>query len=129
MRLDTRSRYAIVAIVDMALHEESGPITLAALAEKQDISISYLEQIFAKLKKADIVKSVRGPGGGYVVRGDGKDITLADILRAVDPDLGRKTNEDHHLHIEMFWDALHGHVADFFESITLHQVVQGEIRI
>ncbi|MTI09522.1 Rrf2 family transcriptional regulator [Curvivirga aplysinae] len=129
MRLDTRSRYAIVAIVDMALHEDKGPITLSTLAEKQNISISYLEQIFAKLKKAGIVESLRGPGGGYVVRGDGKDITLADILRAVDPELGRKKNNNHHEHIEMFWDALHGHVADFFENITLHQVVQGEVRI
>ncbi|MDX1739324.1 MAG: Rrf2 family transcriptional regulator [Alphaproteobacteria bacterium] len=129
MRLDTRSRYAIIAIVDMVLHADKGPVTLASLAKKQDISISYLEQIFAKLKKAKIVKSVRGPGGGYVVGDNIENLSLAAILRALDPDLGRKQDAYSQDQVQKFWDALHNHVADFFEKVTLHEVVEGKVAI
>ena len=84
MRLSTKGRYAVMAMVDLAKHSQGSPIALAEIAERQDISLSYLEQLFAKLRAASLVKSVRGPGGGYLL-GHGADETrISDIILAVD---------------------------------------------
>lgn len=128
MRLSKRSRYAVVAMVDMANRENNEPVTLAALAANQDISISYLEQIFAMLKTANIVTSVRGPGGGYVLKETSKDIVIADIVRAVDPALGRDGISKSHEHIDAFWDALHHHVVGFLENVNLSHISNGDIK-
>lgn len=128
MRLSTRSRYAVVAMVDMAERKNNEPVTLAELAASQDISISYLEQIFAMLKTANIVTSVRGPGGGYILKETSNDIVIADIVRAVDPALGREDVSKSHEHIEEFWDALHHHVVGFLENINLSHVTKGEVK-
>jgi Rrf2 family iron-sulfur cluster assembly transcriptional regulator len=83
MILTTKGRYAVIAMIEIAEDNSDNPVSLAMIAKKQKISLSYLEQIFAKLRKADIVKSVKGPGGGYVLAKSKVNITIADIVRAI----------------------------------------------
>jgi len=84
MKLTTKGRYAVTAMLDLAMHEETTPVSLADISARQDISLSYLEQLFSKLRKSDLVISMRGPGGGYRLKGDAKDIAIASIISAVD---------------------------------------------
>jgi Rrf2 family transcriptional regulator, iron-sulfur cluster assembly transcription factor len=84
MRLSTKGRYAVMAMVDLAQHGMGEPISLAEIAERQEISLSYLEQLFAMLRKGGLVKSVRGPGGGYLLAHDRAETRIADIILAVD---------------------------------------------
>ncbi|MGB0360621.1 MAG: Fe-S cluster assembly transcriptional regulator IscR [Endozoicomonas sp.] len=83
MRLTTKGRYAVTAMLDLALHVDKGPVSLADISERQGISLSYLEQLFAKLRRADLVCSVRGPGGGYRLSLEGRDIYVAHVIDAV----------------------------------------------
>ena len=76
MRLTTKGRYAVTAVLDLALHQDEGPVSLAAISERQQISLSYLEQLFAKLRRNDIVSSTRGPGGGYRLSGSVEDVSV-----------------------------------------------------
>lgn len=87
MRLSTKGRYAVMAMVDLAQHGEGGPVSLAEIAERQEISLSYLEQLFAKLRRGGLVCSVRGPGGGYLLAHGRDDTRIADIVLAVDEPL------------------------------------------
>ena len=84
MRLSTRGRYAVMAMADLALHSAGRPVSLAEIAERQEISLSYLEQLFGKLRRGTLVKSVRGPGGGYLLGHDTAKIRICDIILAVD---------------------------------------------
>ena len=84
MRLTTKGRYAVTAMLDLAFHDSDGPITLADIAHRQGISLSYLEQLFARLRKQGLVKSVRGPGGGYVLARGVAQIHVAEVISAVD---------------------------------------------
>lgn len=84
MKLSTKGRYAVTAMVDLARHGNGRPVSLAEIAERQEISLSYLEQLFAKLRRSGLVKSVRGPGGGYVLAHDRDRTRIADIILAVD---------------------------------------------
>jgi Rrf2 family iron-sulfur cluster assembly transcriptional regulator len=84
MRLSTKGRYAVMAMVDLASHSNGQPVTLADIAERQEISLSYLEQLFAKLRRGGLVKSVRGPGGGYLLAHDRDATRIGDIILAVD---------------------------------------------
>lgn len=84
MRLSTKGRYAVMAMVDLARHSNGKPVSLAEIAEREEISLPYLEQLFAKLRRAGLVKSMRGPGGGYVLAHDREDTRIADIIVAVD---------------------------------------------
>ena len=84
MKLTTKGRYAVTAMLDLALHMGDEPVSLAEISERQDISLSYLEQLFAKLRKAGLVVSMRGPGGGYQLSADPTEIAIADIVAAVD---------------------------------------------
>jgi Rrf2 family iron-sulfur cluster assembly transcriptional regulator len=83
MRLTTKGRYAVTAMLDLALHADSGPVSLAHISGRQDISLSYLEQLFAKLRRRELVRSVRGPGGGYRLSREGDNIYVAEIIDAV----------------------------------------------
>jgi Rrf2 family iron-sulfur cluster assembly transcriptional regulator len=83
MRLTTKGRYAVTAMLDLALHADSGPVSLAHISGRQDISLSYLEQLFAKLRRRELVRSVRGPGGGYRLSREGDAIYVAEIIDAV----------------------------------------------
>ena len=84
MRLSTKGRYAVMAMVDLAQHAGEGPVCLSDIADRQEISLSYLEQLFAKLRRGGLVKSVRGPGGGYLLTHDRNHTRIADIILAVD---------------------------------------------
>ena len=84
MRLTTKGRYAVTAMLDLALHYQDGPITLADISQRQGISLSYLEQLFSKLRKQGLVDSTRGPGGGYRLSREANDIAVADVITAVD---------------------------------------------
>jgi Rrf2 family iron-sulfur cluster assembly transcriptional regulator len=84
MKLGTRARYAVMAMVDLARHGESGPVSLAEIARRQEISLAYLEQIFGKLRRSGLVRSVRGPGGGYLLAHDRDDTRIADVILAVE---------------------------------------------
>src|SRR5256714_9707695 len=97
MRLTTKGRFAVTAMVDLAMRQNRGPVTLAAISERQHISLSYLEQLFGKLRRAKLVSSVRGPGGGYNLAQTAQAITLASIVSPVDwgldaPQCRRKEN-------------------------------------
>ena len=133
MKLTTRGRYAVTAMLDLALHGKTGPISLADISTRQDISLSYLEQLFAKLRKNDLVKSVRGPGGGYCLGQSGVDINVADIVDAVNDSTdatscgGRGVCQNgemcltHHL-----WDDLSTQIHLFLSGITLAQLTRKE---
>lgn len=126
MRLSTRGRYAVTAMMDLALHNQVGPVTLADISTCQDISLSYLEQLFAKLRQANLVKGVRGPGGGYRLARPATEITVADIITAVDEQVdatrcqgkenchGGKRCLTHEL-----WTDLSDQIFQFLDNITL----------
>src|SRR3970040_902999 len=84
MRLTTKGRFAVTAMLDLAMHSGQGPVTLAGISRRQGISLSYLEQLFGKLRRHTLVDSVRGPGGGYTLAGDTEVMSVADIIIAVD---------------------------------------------
>jgi Rrf2 family iron-sulfur cluster assembly transcriptional regulator len=126
MRLSTKSRFAVCAMVDVALREQLGPVSLAAVGVRQQISLSYLEQMFSKLRRQGLVKSTRGPGGGYGLGRAANAISVADIIDAVESKrLDART--DHHLQGEPtmpdmtkdLWDALSSKMRDHLQSITL----------
>ncbi len=130
MRLTTKGRYAVTAMLDLAIHRDQGPISLADIATRQAISQSYLEQLFAKLRKNALVESVRGPGGGYKLLKGIEDIYVADIIDAVDEKVdathcGGKGNchegavcLTHHL-----WSDLNDEISQFLGSISLHKLL------
>jgi len=136
MRLSTKGRYAVTAMLDLALNGTQGPVTLADISENQGISLSYLEQLFAALRSKSLVRGVRGPGGGYYLGRDSDQISIADIICAVDEWVeftrckGRQNCHDgqrcltHNL-----WDDLSQQIFDFLGDISLHDLVQrGEVR-
>src|ERR1700675_2461140 len=84
MRLTTKGRFAVTAMIDVAMHGKDGPATLAGVSERQGISLSYLEQLFGKLRRHGLVSSVRGPGGGYWLASPAENVTVVDIINAVD---------------------------------------------
>lgn len=135
MKLGTKGRYAVMALVDLADSPVGQPKTLAEIASSQSISLSYLEQLFAKMRRRGVVKSVRGPGGGYVLAKPADQTRLSDIILAVDepikttrcsPDTGRGCNPDgtrcatHEL-----WDSLRQHILGFLAQVSLEDVVAG----
>ena len=133
MRLSTKGRYAVTAMMDLALHEGAGPVTLAEISHCQGISLSYLEQLFAKLRRQGLVEGVRGPGGGYRLSRPAGEITVADIICAVDENVdatrcggaedcleGRRCLT-HHL-----WLDLSDQIRNFLSGITLAQFVERE---
>ena len=137
MKLSTKGRYAVMAMVDLSTHFGDGPVTLADIAERQEISLSYLEQLFAKLRRAGLVKSVRGPGGGYRLSFLPDSIRIADIVMAVDEPLkvtrckegsvkgclhssGRCLTHD-------LWDELGRQIYLYLSSVSLGDVVARRI--
>ena len=130
MRLTTKGRFAVTAMVDLAMNQVKRPVTLAAISERQKISLSYLEQLFGKLRRRALVDSVRGPGGGYRLAQDMAQISVADIILAVDEMLdstqcgGRENCRDEKKCItHNLWADLNQHVFDFLGGVTLKQLV------
>ncbi|HET6266050.1 MAG TPA: Fe-S cluster assembly transcription factor [Usitatibacter sp.] len=131
MRLTTKGRFAVTAMLDLALNGSDGPVTLAGISERQKISLSYLEQLFGKLRRRDLVESVRGPGGGYFLARDASLLSVADIVRAVEEPLdstqcgGRENchgNERCMTHD--LWEELNTTVYGFLSGVKLSQLVE-----
>ena len=131
MKLTTKGRYAVTAMLDLALHQGKGPITLADISSRQEISLSYLEQLFAKLRKNGLVSSARGPGGGYKLSRDSEQIVVAEVVAAVDEKVDatrckRKGNcqKDERCLTHELWCDLSDQIFDFLSSISLGQLVE-----
>lgn len=132
MRLTTKGRFAVTAMVDLTMRGGKGPVTLAAISERQKISLSYLEQLFGKLRRNNIVESVRGPGGGYYLARPANKITAAEIILAVDEPLdatncgGRgDCHEDLPCLTHDLWMGLNAKIIGYLEAVTLQQLVDG----
>ncbi len=130
MRLTTKGRFAVTAMIDLALQHGNGPVTLATISERQKISLSYLEQLFAKLRRRELVESVRGPGGGYCLARDMKQISVADIILAVDEPIdatqcgGREDCHDKHKCITHdLWVNLNAQILNYLHAVSLRQLV------
>ena len=130
MRLTTKGRFAVTAMVDLSMRQTRGPVTLAAISERQRISLSYLEQLFGKLRRAKLVTSVRGPGGGYCLARATNGISVAEIISAVDEPIdatqcGGKENciDDRRCVTHDLWATLNEKMNDYLTSVTLADVV------
>jgi Rrf2 family transcriptional regulator, iron-sulfur cluster assembly transcription factor len=131
MRLTTKGRFAVTAMLDLALHGAKGPVTLAGISERQKISLSYLEQLFGKLRRRELVESVRGPGGGYHLGRPAAQISVADIVLAVEEPLdstqcgGRENcRENHRCMTHDLWAELNSTVQGFLAGVTLSHLVE-----
>jgi Rrf2 family transcriptional regulator, iron-sulfur cluster assembly transcription factor len=137
MRLSTRGRYAVMAMVDLAQHTSGNPVSLAEIAERQEISLSYLEQLFALLRKSGLVRSVRGPGGGYLLARDRSETRIADVILAVDEPIratrctpgapigcrGNRTRCSTH----DLWEELGNQIHLFLSSVSLEDVCEQRV--
>ncbi|MBP5981481.1 MAG: Fe-S cluster assembly transcriptional regulator IscR [Halomonas sp.] len=131
MRLTTKGRYAVTAMLDLALNDQCGPTSLGDISQRQEISLSYLEQLFARLRRSGLVRSVRGPGGGYLLSKPASDISVSAVIDAVDETVDAtrcqglsdcqqgSTCLTHHL-----WCELSGQIRHFLDDITLAQLMQ-----
>ncbi|HED40607.1 MAG TPA: Fe-S cluster assembly transcriptional regulator IscR [Chromatiales bacterium] len=131
MKLTTKGRYAVTAMLDLALHAQEGPVPLADISQRQGISLSYLEQLFAKLRKQGLVDSARGPGGGYRLSRDSNEIAVADVVTAIDEKvdatrcggMGNCQDGKPCLTHEL-WSDLSRQLYEFLENISLGQLVE-----
>jgi Rrf2 family iron-sulfur cluster assembly transcriptional regulator len=131
MRLTTKGRFAVTAMIDVAMHGGHGPVTLAGVSERQKISLSYLEQLFGKLRRHGLVESVRGPGGGYHLARPANMVSVADVIVAVDEPIdatqcGGKENchDDKRCMTHDLWASLNAHIFAFLQSVTLEHLVR-----
>lgn len=131
MKLTTKGRYAVTAMLDLALHNTQGPINLADIAKRQEISLAYLEQLFAKLRKSNLVESSRGPGGGYRLKRSADAISVHDVINAVDEPVdatrcGGQENCQGELRCltHDLWEDLNFRISEFLGSVTLGHLIQ-----
>ena len=131
MRLTTKGRFAVTAMIDVAMYGSHGPVTLAAVSDRQKISLSYLEQLFGKLRRHGLVESVRGPGGGYNLARDAETLSVADVILAVDEPIdatqcgGRENcRDDRRCMTHDLWAGLNDHIFTFLHSVTLAELVR-----
>ena len=135
MRLTTKGRFAVTAMIDLGLRQNAGPVTLAAISQRQQISLSYLEQLFGKLRRNDLVESTRGPGGGYTLGRKASEITVADIITSVDEPIdathcGGKEHcngEAQHCMTHDLWSALNVRMVEFLSSVSLQKLVDDQL--
>ena len=134
MRLSTKGRYAVMAMVDLAKHSGGDPVSLAEIAERQEISLSYLEQLFAKLRKGGLVRSVRGPGGGYLLAFAAGETRISDVILAVDEPIratrctpgaptGCRGNKSRCLTHDL-WEELGNQIHLYLSSVSLADVCE-----
>lgn len=137
MMLTTKGRYAVMAVVDIASQESDKPITLADIAKRQNVKIAYLEQIMSKLRSKNILKSVRGPGGGYKLNDKCTKITIAQIISAVEePIKMTKCNNDNNrcggkelkCSTHELWQGLSDHIYNYLDSLTIRDVCNGNVK-
>lgn len=135
MRLTTKGRFAVTAMIDVALQGSAGPVNLGSISRRQRISLSHLEQLFAKLRRHDLVESTRGPGGGYSLSRKPAEITVAHIIQAIDGDADEKTRPllstlpgavNRHTTDEL-WASVSQRAMEFLDSITLQSLVDEQI--
>jgi Rrf2 family transcriptional regulator, iron-sulfur cluster assembly transcription factor len=134
MRLTTKGRFAVTAMVDLAMRGGKSPVTLAAISERQKISLSYLEQLFGKLRRNKIVESVRGPGGGYYLARPSSKISIAEIVVAVDEPLdatkcggkGDCHGENQQCLTHDLWMGLNERIYSYLEEVSLQQMVDSQ---
>jgi Rrf2 family transcriptional regulator, iron-sulfur cluster assembly transcription factor len=131
MKLTTKGRYAVTAMLDLALHYDKGSVTLADIARRQGISLSYLEQLFAKLRRSHLVESVRGPGGGYNLAKQPGEISVAQIILAINENIDatrcggeRNCQGDQPCLTHQLWEDLSGQIYQFLDGITLGDLVE-----
>ena len=134
MKLTTKGRYAVMAMADLALYKDKGPISLTDISIRQNISLAYLEQIFIKLKQENLVKSVRGAKGGYVLDAPPEEIKISNIISAVDEEIktlnckkeSKKgcNNKSSKCITHNLWDQLDQHINSFFEKVKLQDLVK-----
>lgn len=131
MRLTTKGRYAVTAMLDLALHQGKGPIALADIAHRQGISLSYLEQLFAKLRRSSLVSSVRGPGGGYNLARSASEIHVAEVITAVDEHMdttrcggAANCHNDGPCLTHDLWMDLSQRIHDYLNHISLQELVE-----
>ena len=135
MRLTTKGRFAVTAMIDLGLRQSNGPVTLAAISQRQQISLSYLEQLFGKLRRHELVESTRGPGGGYTLARSPADITVAEIITSVDEPMdatqcGGKENclgEGARCMTHDLWASLNTRMVEFLDSVTLQKLVDEQL--
>lgn len=135
MRLTTKGRFAVTAMVDLAIRSGQGPVTLAGISERQKISLSYLEQLFGKLRKSNVVSSVRGPGGGYCLARPANEISIVEIITAVDEPLdttncGAQGNcqDGKPCLTHDLWYGLNEKIHEYLAGVNLQQLVDGQAR-
>ncbi|MBE0363113.1 Rrf2 family transcriptional regulator, iron-sulfur cluster assembly transcription factor [Pseudoalteromonas ulvae UL12] len=136
MKLTSKGRYAVTALLDVALHTNVGPVCLAEISERQEISLSYLEQLFARLRKQGLVRSIRGPGGGYLLGKEASEISVGDVISAVDEsvDATRCHGEGGcqkgvRCLTHSLWTDLSIRIEDFLNNITLAELVaKGDVQ-
>lgn len=133
MKLTSKGRYAVTAMLDVALHADSGPVSLADISERQEISLSYLEQLFARLRKNGLVQSVRGPGGGYILSRSMDQIAISSIVKAVDEKVhATKCHGQDGCQggvrclTHTLWNDLSERIEEFLTSITLSELVNNQ---
>jgi Rrf2 family transcriptional regulator, iron-sulfur cluster assembly transcription factor len=136
MRLTTKGRFAVTAMIDLALRSNAGPVALAAISQRQQISLSYLEQLFGKLRRHELVESTRGPGGGYSLGRAPGEISVADIIVAVDEPIdatgcGGKENcmgdDSGRCMTHDLWTSLNTKMIEYLDSITLKKLVDEQL--
>lgn len=135
MRLTTKGRFAVTAMIDLAMRQHMGPVTLAAISQRQQISLSYLEQLFGKLRRHELVESTRGPGGGYTLGRKPESITVADIIVAVDEPIdatqcsGKENclGEGGRCMTHELWTSLNSKMIEFLDSVTLKKLVDEQL--
>jgi len=133
MRLTTKGRYAVTAVLDLAFHQGKGPVSLAAISERQCISLSYLEQLFAKLRRNGVVNSTRGPGGGYSLQRNAAEISVSDIILAVDESVkmagcgdSDACDGDYQCLTHDLWQELSNEIREFLDGISLEEVMANQ---
>ena len=133
MRLTTKGRYAVTAVLDLALHQDNGPVSLAAISQRQCISLSYLEQLFAKLRRNQIVSSTRGPGGGYTLTNTIDEVSVSDIILAVDEtckvvdcDENDGCQNNYQCLTHDLWQELSNEIRTFLDGISLAEIMSQE---
>ena len=131
MRLTTKGRFAVTAMIDLALRQHNGPVTLAGISQRQKISLSYLEQLFGKLRRHDLVESTRGPGGGYSLARAAREISVSNIIFAVDEPLdatqcGGKQDcqDDGPCMTHELWSTLNKRMIEYLDSVSLQDLVE-----
>ncbi len=137
MKLSTKGRYAVMAMVDLARHSGGNPVALADIAERQEISLSYLEQLFAKLRRGGLVRSVRGPGGGYLLGRSMPELRISDVILAVDEPIratrcavgspsGCRSNKGRCLTHDL-WEELGNQIHLYLRSVSIADVVENRV--